>query len=79
MGYNKENYRRIRTEYQTKYLRAYAEADRRTAEVHAKSPEIAAIDRELALTGVEIAMASLGAGDSYREKIAAVEIGRAHV
>ena len=73
MGYNKENYRRIRTEYQTKYLRAYAEADRRTAEVHAKSPEIAAIDRELSLAGAEIAMASLGAGEDYRQKLAAVE------
>ena len=73
MGYNKENYRRIRTEYQTKYLRAYAEADRRTEEVHAKSPEIAAIDRELSMTGVEIAMASLGTGAAYREKLAAVE------
>ena len=73
MAYNKENYRRIRTAYQTKYLRAYAEADRRTAEVHEKSPEIAAIDRELAQTGAEIAMATLGTGEEYRAKLAAVE------
>ena len=73
MSYNKENYRRIRTAYQTKYLRAYEEADRRTAEVHAKSPEIAAIDRELSLTGAEIAMAAIGTGAEYAEKLAAVE------
>lgn len=73
MSYNKENYRRIRTAYQTKYLRAYEEADRRMAEVHAKSPEIAAIDRELSMTGAEIAMAALGTGEEYAERLAAVE------
>ena len=73
MSYNKENYRRIRTAYQTKYLRAYEEAERRTAEVHAKSPEIAAIDRELSMTGAEIALAAIGTGAAFAEKLAAVE------
>ena len=73
MAYNKENYRRIRAAYQTKYLKAREEADRRMAELHEKSPAVAAIDRELALTGAEIAMAAIGTGADYREKLAAVE------
>ncbi len=73
MGYNKENYSRIRTEYQTKYLKAYEEADRRTAMLHQKSPELAAIDRKLAATGAKIAMAALGTGTSYRESLERVE------
>ncbi len=73
MGYNKENYRRIRAAYQTKYLRAYEEAERRMEELHEKSPEIAEIDRLLARTGAEIALAALGTGEAYRERLAEVE------
>ncbi len=73
MGYNKENYRRIRQAYQTKYLTAYEKADERMREVHAKSPEIAAIDRQLSMTGAEIAMAAIGAGPEYRTRVAAVQ------
>jgi hypothetical protein len=73
MGYNRENYARIRGEYQIKYLKARAEADRRMEEVHAKSPELAAIDRELARTGAEIAMAAIGTGEDYRAKLTLVE------
>lgn len=73
MGYNRENYKRIREAYRTKYLRAYEIANERMAEVHAKSPEIDAIDRELRLTGAEIALAVIGTGEGYREKLAAAE------
>ena len=73
MAYNTENYRRIRTAYQTKYLKAYEEADRRAAELRAKSPELAAIDRALASAGARIAMAALGTGAEYAEKLAEVE------
>lgn len=73
MGYNKESYRRIREEYQTKYKKAYAEADRRMAELHEKSPELARIDAELSGVGAEIALAALGTGAEYAEKLAAVE------
>lgn len=73
MGYNQENYKRIREGYRTKYLRAYEEANRRMEEVHAKSPDIAAIDRELSMAGAEIALAVIGTGDAYAEKLAAAE------
>lgn len=73
MGYNKENYSRIRTAYQTKYLKAYEQADRRRAELHQKSPEIAAIDRKLAATGAKIALAAIGTGGSWEERLAQVQ------
>lgn len=63
MGYNKNNYKRIREEYETKYLIARQRADRRRAEIQAAIPEIAAIDRELATTGLSIMEASLSGDD----------------
>lgn len=73
MGYNRENYKRIRTAYQTKYLNALEIAEQRRAELHRKSPEVAAIDRKLAATGAKIAMAALGTGAAYAERLAEVE------
>ena len=73
MGYNKENFRRIREEYQNRYLEVYAEADRRAAEVHAKSPELAALDRELSATWSKIALATLGQGDKAAAQLQAVQ------
>ena len=45
MGYNQANYTRIRKEYETKYLRAREDADRRRAEALLVIPELADIDR----------------------------------
>lgn len=73
MGYNQENYKRIREAYRTKYLRAYEIANARMAEVHARSSEIDAIDRQLRLTGAEIALAVIGTGEDYRERLAQAE------
>ncbi len=73
MAYNKQNYLRVREVYRTKYQLAEEQAARRTAELHEKSPALRALDRELSKTGVKIAMAALGTGEEYREKLAAVE------
>lgn len=72
MGYNRENYRRVREAYATKYMKAEAEADRRAAQLHKISPALAEIDRELAKTGAAIALAAIGTGEDHREKLAAV-------
>ena len=40
MGFNRENYKRIKEEYDGKYLRAQEAANLRRAEVHAALPEI---------------------------------------
>ena len=73
MAYNKQNYQRVREVYRTKYLLAEEEAARRTEELHRKSPDLRAIDRALSKTGVKIAMAALGTGEEYKEKLAEVE------
>ncbi len=59
MGFNRENYRKIKEEYDGKYLRAQEEAQFRRAEVHAALPEIADIDRKLSVTGFNIFDATL--------------------
>ena len=59
MGFNRENYARIKEEYSGKYLRAQESARLRRAEIHACLPEIAAIDAELSAVGMRIFEASL--------------------
>lgn len=61
MGYNKENFKRIREEYATKHLVAENEANVKRSLVHAKFPEIAQIDSELSKTWLDIMQASLSA------------------
>ncbi|MBQ8397020.1 MAG: ATP-binding protein [Clostridia bacterium] len=70
MGYNRENFRRIKEEYETKYLRARAEADRRRAEVAARLPEVAEIDRAMRDTGVELLRTAVGGGPGAVERLA---------
>lgn len=59
MGFNRENYARIKEEYSGKYLRAQETARLRRAEIHSKLPEIAGIDAQLSSAGVRIFEASL--------------------
>ncbi len=59
MGFNRENYARIKEEYSGKYLRAQEAARLRRSEIHALLPEIAKIDAELSAAGVRIFEASL--------------------
>ncbi len=67
MAYNKLTYTRIREEYRTKYRRAEQEADLRRAEVWAKVPEIAEIDRALRLTGAACMEVAMQGGDVEAE------------
>ena len=59
MGFNRENYARIKQEYEGKYLRAQAAARVRRLDIHAKLPEVKEIDARLAATGICIFEASL--------------------
>lgn len=63
MGYNQANYTRIRKEYETKYVRAREDAERRRAEALLAIPELADIDRALGQTGLKIMEAALGGED----------------
>ena len=71
MAYNNSVYKKIYDEYSQKYLIARERADERKRELHSKFPEIAKIDRELSLTGLEVFSASLSGGD-YKARIAEI-------
>ena len=64
MGYNNSIYKKIYDEYSQKYLIARERADKRAEELHKAIPEIAKIDKELSLTGLEIFFASVSGVNS---------------
>ncbi len=70
MGYNRENYIRIREEYAGKNLLAREAAERRADELHAKSPDLAQLDRLLAETGVKILGEAMRGKEGLDERIA---------
>lgn len=70
MGYNRENFNRIRQEYDEKYINARKAASSRLFEIHSKIPDIMQIDRILEQTGARI-MSIVCSGDGEaKEKIA---------
>ena len=72
MGYNRENYRKIKREYEGKNLRAKEAAEGRRQELHARFPEIREIDETLSMTGLAI----LEASSRYRGERLEAEIGK---
>jgi len=69
MGFKRENYARIKQEYEGKYLRAEEDALFRRTEVHARIPEVRDIDRELSLTGLEIFRATVSRDSEALETV----------
>ena len=69
MGFNRENYARIKEEYDGKYLRAQEMAILRRSEIHAKLPEVAKIDLELASLGIRIFEASISGDRAKLDEI----------
>ena len=72
MGYNRDNYKRIREEYRTKYLRAREAADARRLELHSMLPAVADLDRSLSATGLEIMRVTLEGGEERERKLAEI-------
>ena len=64
MGYNKENFKRIRSEYETKAFAAQEEADARRDELYAAIPELFEMDRRLSGFGLRIMKAALNSEDT---------------
>lgn len=71
MGFNRENYARIKQEYDGKYLRAQEAARLRRAEVHAKISEVAQIDAVMGSSGLRIFEATLKNDQAALEAIEA--------
>ena len=72
MGYNREDYVKIKAEYSDKYAKARRAADLRCDELHANIPEVWDIDRMLSGTGVEI-MAIISSGKNVEERVEALK------
>lgn len=72
MGYNQENFRRIREEYSRKYLDVQEAASKRREELHAILPEIKEIDSQLSDMGLKIMQAALQS-DDYAAALAEIE------
>lgn len=73
MGYNREDYIRIKAEYLNKYKKAWQAADLRREELHAAIPDVRAIDAMLSGTGSEIMNIILQGKDGVEEKIEALK------
>ncbi|MBQ7335251.1 MAG: ATP-binding protein [Clostridia bacterium] len=64
MGYNKENFKRIRAEYETKTFLAQSEADARREELYREIPDLQELDRRLSEFGLRIMQTALNNGDT---------------
>ncbi len=64
MGYNQENFKRIRAEYETKALYAQRAADGRRQEVQEKIPGLRELDAELSTFGLRIMKQAMEGGDT---------------
>jgi DNA replication protein DnaC len=72
MGYNKQDYIRVKAEFSEKYLAAQARATERRMEVYARVPEVRSIDAVLSRTGMDVLAAINGAQKDAEEKIAQI-------
>ncbi len=68
MGYDKRVYAAAREELARRRYEASTQAQAHLDEIHQKIPEIRQIDRELSMTGISVARAVIGRGNSH-EKI----------
>lgn len=74
MAYNRDNFVKIKNEYETKRKNAIADADAREMLIHAQYPDIAELDTKLRMTGAKLMKAALGGKDGLEERLEAVKI-----
>lgn len=73
MSYNRDNYNRVKSEFEKKRLSAGEQADARLAEVYAASPAVKKLDDRLASTGIRIFEESIKGKNGLDERIAAIK------
>ena len=73
MAYNRDNFVKIKREYENKKRNAIADAESRTAVIHAKYPEIQKIDLELRQTGINIMRETLKGKSGLEERIKSLQ------
>ena len=72
MGYNKQDYIRIKAEFSEKYLHAQARAKERRLELYARIPEVRELDAVLSRTGMDILAVINSGGTDVDGKITEV-------
>ena len=72
MGYNIENYRRVRAAMEERRRLAIQTAEERLTSLHASCPELADLDRALATTGMQLFREAMAGGDNLAERLARV-------
>ena len=72
MGYNKQDYVRVKAEFSEKYLVAQAKATERRMELYARIPEVRQIDTALSRTGMDVLAVINGAEKDAEVKIAQI-------
>lgn len=71
MGYNRDDYVRIKAEFSQKYIKARERASARRIELHGRFPRVWEIDRLLSRTGMDI-MGIIASGGKTEEQIGAI-------
>lgn len=69
MSFNRENYKRIKEEYDGKYLKAREAAKIRREQIHTALPEVAEIDRELSDMGLSLIAATMKGDSALVQKL----------
>ena len=73
MASYRDNFNKIKNEYETKKRNAIADAEARTAVIHAKYPDIKEIDRELRSTGLKIMTEAMKGKEGLEQRIQSLE------
>lgn len=72
MSYNRENYIRIKREFESKYMKAREDAQKKRDELHAEFPELRRIDDALAETGMRVFRETMAGKDKLEERVDAI-------
>ena len=72
MGYNIENYRRVRAALEERRRLAMQTAEERLSTLHATYPELAEVDRALSTTGMQLFREAMAGGDDLAERLARI-------
>lgn len=73
MGYNIENYRKVKEMLEKRRSDALQKASERRGTLHLSIPEIAAIDKALSSTGMQLFRAATEGGEGLSSRIAAIK------
>ena len=74
MGYNREDFVRIKAEYLKKYLKARSDADARAQEIYLRIPKVKAIDNMLSGTALEIMSAVTSGKDTAEGALEKIKV-----